>query len=76
MHVHSETTTSDQNSRRLGQRESSSGTGMPTLDIDECIDKLWNKHEFLSEKDLKEVCLRVKEVLLALNTEIIFTTGA
>ena len=36
---------------------------MPTLDIDECIDKLWNKHEFLSEKDLKEVCLRVKEVL-------------
>jgi serine/threonine-protein phosphatase 6 catalytic subunit len=40
---------------------------MPTLDIDECIDKLWNKHEFLSEKDLKEVCLRVKEVLIEEN---------
>ena len=35
---------------------------MGGLDIDACIDLLWNKHEFLSEKDLKTVCQKVKEV--------------
>ena len=34
---------------------------MGGLDIDACIDRLWNQHEFLSEKDLKTVCQRVKE---------------
>merc|ERR550537_1528335 len=37
------------------------------VDLDAAISKLWNQHQFLSEKELKHVCQRVKEVLIEEN---------